>query len=271
MIIREPKFAGRFYPDKTRSLVAMLQDLYNRVESSYKKLRAKGVLLPHAAYHYSGQITMSVLKCIEIPENIIILAPNHSGIGPVISIIAEGRFITPIGDVTINSDIAKAMLQEIKGVKEDLGPHLIEHSIEVQLPILKYMKNDIKIVPLLIKKMNPDTLSDTISNMISFFKNRFNDALIVSTSDLSHYENYEETTRKDKLLLRYIERMDIDGLREVIKREKISMCGYECTAINISICRSLGADHTIIKRYDTSSTIDGNYESVVGYAGVCFI
>lgn len=272
MIVREPKFANKFYPEKPKALISMLQDLYNRVEFSHKKIRAKGILLPHAAYHYSGQVAMSVLKCIEIPENIIIVAPNHNGLGEDVNIITEGRFITPIGDVSINSDIAKDITKNIPEVQEDIKSHLIEHSIEVQLPLLKYLRNDIRIVPILIKKLSSEKLTKLISDFINFLNNNIiTDILLISSSDLSHYEVYEETIRKDKLLLKHIEQMDIYGLKKVIDEEKISMCGYECTALNIELCRALGATQGIIKRYDTSSSNDANYENVVGYAGVCFV
>ncbi|MCX7943668.1 MAG: AmmeMemoRadiSam system protein B [Deltaproteobacteria bacterium] len=270
MIIRESKFAGRFYPDKPKTLVAMLQDFYSRVEVAHKKLNAKGIILPHAAYHYSGIVSMSVLKCIEIPSNIIILAPNHSGLGSEIAIISEGRFSTPIGDVDINSEIAKRLISEINIVKDDISAHLIEHSIEVQLPILKFMLSEVRVVPLLIKKIDSNLLSEIASKMVSFFRD-YRDVLFLSTSDLSHYESYDETIRKDKLLLRCIERMDEVELKRVIDEEKISMCGYECTALNIILSRSLGSTHCLIKRYDTSSAVDGNYENVVGYVGACFV
>ncbi|MCX7958378.1 MAG: AmmeMemoRadiSam system protein B [Deltaproteobacteria bacterium] len=271
MIIREPKFAGRFYPEKPKTLIAMLQDLYNRVEFSHKKLRAKGIILPHGAYHYSGQVAMSVLKCIEIPENIVILAPNHSGLGSEVTIIQEGRFVTPIGDITINSSLAKRLLQEVNYIKDDIKPHIIEHSIEVQLPMMKYMRSDVKIVPLIIKKLETELLSEIISKMASVFKDCQEDFIFLSTSDLSHYVSYDETIRKDKLILKFIEQMDVSGLKKVKEEEKISMCGYECLAINMTLSRLLGASHCLIKRYDTSSTADGNYESVVGYVGACFV
>ncbi len=271
MLVREPKFAGRFYPEKPKALISMLQDIYNRVEFSHKKLRAKGIMLPHAAYHYSGQVAMSVLKCIEIPENIIILAPNHSGLGPDINILSEGRFVTPIGDVTINTGLAKNILSGTNIVKEDIKAQVIEHSIEVQLPMLKYMRSDIQIVPMLIKRLDKDILSAFIDKLFSVFREYSEDFIFLSTSDLSHYENYDETIRKDKIVLKYIEQMDETGLKKAIEEEKISMCGYECTAANIALCRLLGSAHCIVKRYDTSSTVDGNYDSVVGYTGLCFV
>lgn len=271
MFVREPKFAGRFYPEKPRTLISMLQDLYNRVETTHKKLRAKGILLPHAAYHYSGQVAMSVLKSIEIPENIIILAPNHSGLGSDTNIVMEGRFITPIGDIVINSELTKRIISEIPLIKNDINPHIIEHSIEVQLPMLKYMRSEIKIIPLIFKKLKTDTLAKLTQDLLSILRDYKEDYLLLSTSDLSHYEPYDETIRKDKIIIKNIERMDEVGLKEDIEREKISMCGYECVAINITICRSLGFSHCIVKRYDTSSSVDGNYDNVVGYLGACFV
>ncbi|MGB9601007.1 MAG: AmmeMemoRadiSam system protein B, partial [Myxococcota bacterium] len=170
MIVREPKYSGKFYPEKPRVLISMLQDLYNRVEFSRKKIRSNGILLPHAAYHYSGHVAMSVLKCIEIPENIIIFCPNHNGLGEDVNIVSEGRFITPIGDVAINSDIARGIMKDIPEVKEDIKSHLIEHSIEVQLPLLKYLRNDVRIVPILIKKLKANILTKLISDFANFFK-----------------------------------------------------------------------------------------------------
>ncbi len=271
MFVRDMKFSGRFYPENPRALIAMLQDLFYRADTVHKKLSVRGTIMPHAAYHYSGQVAMSVLKCIEIPENIIIFAPNHSGLGGDVNIVCEGRFITPIGDVSVNSEIAKTITSNINLVKEDIKSHIIEHSIEVQLPMLKYMRNDIKVVPIIIKRLQPDLLTELTNRLIDLFKDTKGDSIFLSTSDLSHYESYKDTIRKDRLLLNYLEQMDSAGLGKVIAEEKISMCGYECVAININLCRMLGATKGIIKRYDTSSSFDGNYENVVGYAGICFV
>jgi len=272
MFVREYKFAGRYYPEKPRALISMLQDMFQKVEWSQKKIRPLGILLPHAAYRYSGVVSMSVLKSIEIPENIIILAPNHSGLGEDVSIISEGRFVTPIGDVPVNTDISKMIIKNIPQVIEDHKPHIIEHSIEVQLPILKYMRNDIKIVPILMKRMLDENLNRIIAKFKEFVsQNPVYCTLFLSTSDLSHYENNDETARRDRLLLKYIESMDVSGLKGCMEGEKISMCGFEPTALNMEICKSLGASGGILRRYDTSSAYDFDYDRVVGYAGVCFV
>jgi AmmeMemoRadiSam system protein B len=272
MFVREYKFAGRFYPEDKRVLVSMLQDMYQKCDSCQEKIRPRGILLPHAAYKYSGLVAMAVLKCIETPENVIILAPNHSGLGEDVSIISSGKFSTPIGDVFINSDIARLIIKNVPQVIEDRKAHIIEHSVEVQLPLLKYLRNDIKIVPVLIKKMVFDHFIRFVSKFKEFIlKNPLSDILFVSTSDLSHYENYEETERKDRLVLEHIKRMDIMGLRNCIEREKIRICGFESIALNIEVCKSLGASSVIIKKYDTSKSYDYDCDRVVGYAGVCFV
>lgn len=268
---REPRFAGRFYPEMPRALMAMLQDMYGRVEYSSGKIPTKGIILPHGAYHYSGRVAMSVLKCVELPDTAIIFAPNHNGLGEDVNIVSSGKFGTPIGDIAVNEELGRIMVRDVPLISEDIKPHLIEHSIEIQLPMLKYLKNDIRIVPLLLKKMSLDQLNDLIGNLIAFFKTNVDDVLFIATSDLSHYENYEETIRKDKIVLSALEKMDIVELRKAIDKEQIRMCGYECVAITIELVRAMGATSGIIRRYDTSSSIDGNYESVVGYAGVCFV
>lgn len=262
MQIRKPAVAGQFYPGIEGSLRKSIEKMVTKVE---KKIRAIGIVSPHAGYMYSGPVAGELYSNIEIPDICIILGPNHTGMGRPYAINTEGSWETPLGEVQIESILGKEILNASRLIEEDSVAHRFEHSIEVQVPFLQYFKPDIKIVPIVIGGERFDEIGQAIADSIKKYSK---DVLIIASSDMTHYEPHESATKKDNLAIEAILRLDEKDLMQRITKHRISMCGYGPTSIMLIACKLLGAKQARLIRYMTSGDTSGDYSAVVGYAGL---
>ena len=265
-MIRQPIAAGKFYPASKKAL-------YDEIESMSKsagpdKKKALAVVSPHAGYMYSGRIACEVFSDVKITDSMIILGPNHTGIGQPFAVYGRGKWRTPLGDVSIDEDLSAAICENASILKNDPSAHMYEHSIEVQLPIIQYFKNDFKIVPIVLSEGDFQQYNQIADALAHSIKNTGKDILIAASSDMTHYEPQDKAKDKDKLAIDAILKLDEKLLYEVVKKHDISMCGYIPVIVMISAVKKLGAKSAKLVKYGTSGDIAGDYSSVVGYAGI---
>lgn len=273
MMLREPAVAGSFYPAAPDDLLRQLA-LMTDLKSERK--RVWGALCPHAGYAYSGKIAGRVYSMMEPADTYIILGPNHHGFGGEFSIMLDGTWNTPLGDVYVNDLIAKKIFVNSGLVEENFFAHQKEHSIEVQLPFLQYIGDDFSIVPIALKHYlsSPQfldscmSMAQTIADTVKSQKSRV--ALIAST-DFTHYEPQETAVEKDGKALEAVGEMNPQMLFETVAEYDVSMCGYGAVAVVMEACRLLGAEKTRIIGYQTSGDVTGDKSQVVGYGGALFI
>ncbi|MCD5401730.1 AmmeMemoRadiSam system protein B, partial [candidate division NPL-UPA2 bacterium] len=144
---REAVVAGQFYPGSEGLLKKQLKGF---VDEGAEREEAVGVVSPHAGYIYSGKVAGAVYSRIVPAETFILLGPNHTGRGRPFSLMADGVWKTPLGSVEIDSDMARGILLESQNLKDDEKAHSFEHSLEVQLPFLQYLKRDFRFVPIVL-------------------------------------------------------------------------------------------------------------------------
>lgn len=262
MQVRKPAVAGQFYPGTESSLRKSVEKMVSSVE---KKIKAIGVVSPHAGYMYSGPVAGILYSNIEIPDTVIILGPNHTGIGKPYAIMTEGSWETPLGAVEIESNLAREILGASELIKEDSTAHRYEHSLEVQIPFIQYFKSDIKIVPIVIGGNKFSEIGEAIATSIKKYKK---DVLIVASSDMTHYEPQESAEKKDNLAIEAIIGLNEKEMLQRISKYDISMCGYGPTAIMLVSAKLLGAKQAKLIKYMTSGDTTGDYSAVVGYAGL---
>lgn len=265
MNIRTPAVAGQFYPAEPSVLK---NELAKYIQPAAPQESAFGCVSPHAGYIYSGAVAGAVLSRVEDFETYVILGPNHTGLGSTFSILEGGIFRTPLGDVKIDEELSKAITKECSLVKPDERAHLYEHSIEVEVPFLQELKENFKIVPIVVSHADSksyEKLGTAITDAIMKLKRK---AFIIASSDMTHYEPHETAKEKDKKAIDCIIRLDVNGLLSVIAKEDISMCGYAPVSSMIYACKKLGARKGELIDYKTSGDTSGDYSSVVGYAGV---
>lgn len=266
-MIREPIVAGKFYPANPDILKKQLNSFIKETTQE----NALACILPHAGYIYSGKVAFQTAASVQIKENIILLGPNHTGLGNIFSIVSEGTWKTPLGDVQINSTIAENLKKECSLIKEDNTAHAYEHSLEVELPILQFLcKDKFSIVPLVLMsstKSDYEKIAQAIFKTISDL-NIKDKTLIIASTDMTHYEPYDEAMKKDDLALEAIKNLDEDLLLERIAKYNITMCGYVPVIITILATKKMGAKNVKVVKYHTSGETSGDFESVVGYAGI---
>ena len=265
VMIREPVVAGMFYPASASSL-SMQLDSY--LGEDVVKEDVMGVISPHAGYMYSGPVAGSVIARVMIKDTFVIMGPNHTGLGESFSIMADGVWRTPLGEVKVDSALAKSILGKSKYLKDDVIAHLEEHSIEVQLPFLQYQRPDVKIVPIVIARGDGDVYKEIGHAIAESLKETGSEAVIMASSDMNHYEPQHVADEKDNKAIEAILKLDEDELLERVEELRISMCGYGPAVCLLAACKELGATRAELAMHQTSGDVTGDYRSVVGYAGI---
>jgi hypothetical protein len=221
---------------------------------------------------YSGPVAANGFHFIAEegqPETVIIIGPNHTGYGSGASIIVEGAWRTPLGDIKINSDLATAIQCNTKFLDIDQSAHRYEHSIEVQLPFLQYIYNQFRIVPICMQMQDLGVSCDlgmAIANAIED-----SNVLIIASTDFSHYEPQQIAASKDAKAISAITNLDENALQKIIHTHKVSMCGYGPVSAAIVAAKRLGATTGRLLQYKTSGDITEDYSQVVGYASLALV
>jgi AmmeMemoRadiSam system protein B len=267
--VRHPAVAGRFYPGDPESL--RLEASSYLSQSDYTKEppeRAIGCIAPHAGYMYSGHVAGAVFSTVEIPPTCIVLCPNHTGMGHGLSVMSEGKWETPLGNVPIDRELAADLKQRFPALQEDSAAHRAEHGAEVELPFLQLRQPALRFVPIALGTSQLALLEQLGNAIGDAIAGRSNPVLIIASSDMNHYESDTLTRVKDQRALERILTMDPRGLHEVVTQQNISMCGFGPAVAMLTAARKLGAKSARLVKYATSGDISGDRDMVVGYAGV---
>jgi MEMO1 family protein len=264
-MIRQPVAAGRFYPASKEALNDQIRPMSDK---GADKKDVLAVISPHAGYVYSGPVACRVFSNIHITDSVIILGPNHTGIGQAFAVYGRGKWHTPMGDIGIDEELSAALCKGAGLLIDDASAHAYEHSIEVQLPIMQYFRNDFRIVPIVLSEGNLQQCQQIASVLADSIKKTKKNILIVASSDMTHYEPQDKAKSKDKIAIDAILELDENLLYEVVQRHGISMCGYVPVMVMLSAVKKLGAKRAKLITYSTSGDITGDYSSVVGYAGI---
>jgi len=282
--IRTPAVAGRFYPGRAEELLREIREYTSPGKTPVEAVRiaAIGCVAPHAGYIYSGGVAGAVYARLEIPERCVILCPNHTGKGRPLSIMANTTWQTPLGEVAADAEMGARLLRRFPALEENSAAHRAEHAIEVQLPFLQARQPELNIVPIAIGTSDFDVLrglGEALADVIAGRQeddpekdgqeeDRAEKVLIVASSDMNHYESDAVTRVKDHKAIERVLAMDARGLWEVVMNEDISMCGFGPTIVMLTAAKLLGATAATLVKYATSGDVSGDYESVVGYAGI---
>ncbi|MDO8260979.1 MAG: AmmeMemoRadiSam system protein B, partial [Candidatus Magasanikbacteria bacterium] len=220
--LRKPVVAGQFYPDKKEELKDLIASF---VGKTVHKTDVLGAILPHAGYVYSGRVAVETVSGINIKDTVVLLGPNHTDLGSTFSIMPQGTWQTPLGNVEVDARLAKLFLEKSKYLEADLIAHLNEHSLEVQLPILQFFRSNFKIVPIALKTDNLSMLTEVAQNIADVISenNLQSSVLFIASSDMTHYESLANAKKKDALAIEAIVALDEQKLDAVVKEFDISM------------------------------------------------
>lgn len=277
---RAPAVAGVFYPSAADELNQLIELSFKErrfgpgdlpISKEPGRRRIYGIISPHAGYIYSGAVAANGFYEISSMnfDRVVIIGPNHYGIGTGLATVRDGIWETPLGQVEIDTELA-SRISENSGILDfdDLA-HSRDHCLEVQLPFLQYIKkNQFKLVPIIMIMQDKVTASE-IGESIADSTRALN-ALLIASSDFTHYEPNSEAHRKDRELIEAILSLDTSIFYSTLERLNVSACGYGAIASIMTAAKALGATKGELLRYATSGDIIGDTNNVVGYASIIF-
>src|SRR5690349_16040447 len=251
-LVRPPAVAGRFYP---RNPGALRRELESYVAPTTEKLSALGCIVPHAGYMYSGHVAGAVYGALDLPRRFVILCPNHTGVGEPLALSSETRWMTPLGEVPVDVDLSAALKREFPLLTEDTIAHRAEHALEVQLPFLQMLAKAFTFVPIAVGTSQLDVLEALGTVIAKVIRQEKGEVLLISSSDMNHYESDAATRVKDAKAIQTILELDARALHEVVVNQDISMCGYAPTVAMLTAAKHLGARAAKVIKYATSGDV----------------
>jgi len=263
--VRRPAVAGLFYPDSPDRVEAELTRLIKDVAP---KTSARAVVVPHAGWRYSGRVAGEVYGRVRLPRLAVILGPNHTGLGPRGSLMTRGRWAVPGGEVAVREELARAILGGSRALTEDELAHAREHAIEVQLPFLRRLQPEIAFVPITLMASDLGFCREVGHAVAAGLASFGEPALLVCSTDLNHYEPQAVSNRKDRLAIAAMLTLEPERLHSIVREHRISMCGVAPAVAVLAALSELGPAGAELVRYETSGDVSGDYDRVVGYAGV---
>jgi AmmeMemoRadiSam system protein B len=283
--LRTPAVAGRFYPGRAEDLLREIRDYTSTPasESGSEVNFAIGCIAPHAGYIYSGPVAGALYTTLLIPPTCVILCPNHTGKGHPLAIMANTTWQTPLGEIEADEELARQLMHHFPALAEDSAAHRYEHAIEVQLPFLQQRweaqpatgPENFRIVPIAIGTRDFEVLrqlGEALAEVVTAQPGQQRKKiLIIASSDMNHYESDEITRVKDKKAIDRVLALDARGLWDVVMQEKISMCGFGPSVAMLTAARLMGATSANLIKYATSGDVSGDYDTVVGYAGITIL
>jgi AmmeMemoRadiSam system protein B len=265
MAVRAPAVASIFYdarPDRLEKSVR------SYLAEGPAPAPALGAIVPHAGYIYSGPVAGAVYARLEIPSTVVILCPNHTGLGAEAALDPSAAWRTPLGEVPLNRRLAERLLGLCPSLHEDPLAHRREHSLEVQLPFLQVLRPDVQLVPICLAQPRLALCREVGEALAILRAEESEPPLLLASSDMNHYESRETGRRKDDLALTRVEGLDAEGLFRTVLTESISMCGFlPVTALLFAARAATAVKARVVARSDSGEET-GDTSSVVGYAGV---
>jgi len=280
--LRTPAVAGRFYPGRAADLLREIQGYTSTTatESDSEVNFAIGCIAPHAGYVYSGPVAGALYSKLLIPPTCVILCPNHTGKGHPLAIMANTTWQTPLGEIEADEELARQLMHTFPALAEDSAAHRYEHAIEVQLPFLQQRwetqpaigAENFRVVPIAIGTRDFEVLrqlGEALSEVVGAQAPQpRKKVLIIASSDMNHYESDEITRAKDQKAIDRVLALDARGLWDVVMQEEISMCGFGPSVAMLTAAKLMGASSAKLIKYATSGEVSGDYDAVVGYAGI---
>ncbi|MFP4213472.1 MAG: AmmeMemoRadiSam system protein B [Desulfohalobiaceae bacterium] len=264
---RKPLVAGQFYPADPQQLQAQVKG-FLQSERGQEDKPAKLCMVPHAGYVFSGAVAGQTLARAGLQENVLLLGPNHTARGRPLAVWAEGDWEIPGAALEIQKDLAQSVIQSHPDLEEDTQAHIYEHSLEVVLPFIQALRPGSRIVPVCVAESDPRLLMEAGQNIGAMLKEYPDPVSIVVSSDMSHFLPQDKAKTQDTLALEAILALDPAQLYQVVRDNRISMCGVLPMTLGLTAALELGCSQAELVDYATSGDKIGDYSQVVGYAGV---
>lgn len=269
--IREPVVAGQFYPGDPKTLKEAITGYLGQAEAVSMDGRPMALLAPHAGYVYSGQVAGWAYRQLQglSYDTIVVLSPSHRVPFRGVSIMSKGGYRTPLGLVNLDEGVCRKLLEQRSLIQEIPEAHGPEHALEVQLPFLQVALGEgWRLVPLIMGTQDLQTARALAAALETALKGT--NALIVASSDLSHYHPASQAEGMDKAALRYMEKVDPEGLWEQIQEGRVEACGIGPILVALALAKRAGIHKGTLLKYAHSGDVSGERSRVVGYAAMAW-
>ena len=259
MKMRTCAVAGMFYPRDPSHLEQLLTRFFSGGGAS---MDAKGIVAPHAGYIYSGEVAASAYAAIpaDFSGTFVVIGPSHRGYMTAVSSVS---WETPLGILDTDREFVESL-----DIEQDEFSHSDEHSLEVQMPFIKFRFPRARIAPVMMGEQDEQSATVLARKIISAVKVTKRDVRIVASSDFSHYVSETRARENDLYAIEPLERLDTEEFYRRIGQRNVSACGYGPVAAMVEACRTMGATKGKLIRYTTSGEITGDHLEVVGYAAI---
>ena len=269
---RPPGVAGRFYPDDPDELRQQVEACFADAESAATSSTDRAwpaAMVPHAGLRFSGAIAAATLATLDIPETVIIIGPKHTRHGVPWAVAPHDAWQLPGGDMAADPELARQLAETIPGLELDAEAHSQEHAIEVELPLIRHLAPQAKIIGIAIGNGDLDACREFAENLAGVLDQLETPPLLLISSDMNHFATDTENRRLDEMALRAMETLDPALLLKTVRENNISMCGV-LPAVIVMETLSLRGTLTRYRRtgYSTSAETTGDSSRVVGYAGM---
>ncbi|KAF0182539.1 MAG: hypothetical protein FD164_1102 [Nitrospirae bacterium] len=265
---RRPVVAGQFYSSSQLGLKRQVQQF---LDPAAGRERALGIVSPHAGFMYSGAVAGAVYSSIAAPKTFVLLGPNHTGMGAPVALYAEGEWEIPTATFSVDGAFAQLLLAQSRLIQPDTEAHAREHSLEVQLPFIDATAKDAAIVPIAVMHASLEACKAVGEAIAAAIRQTPYEVTMVASTDMSHYVSDKTARRLDSLALQHVLALDPEGLYKTVHEQRISMCGVYPATIMLFAAKALGAQRVRQVRYATSGEVSGDFEQVVGYAGLIIL
>ncbi len=268
--IKDPNVAGAFYPGDPKELARLIDGFLAAANPKPMDGPVIALIAPHAGYGYSGQAAAYAYKLIKGKpyRTVVVMGPSHQFPFSRASVYVKGAFRTPLGDLEIDEEFARAMLGSgAEDIVFEPQAFAEEHSVEVQLPFLQRTLSDFKIVPVVVGDCTFATCNALAAALKKAIGSR-QDVLVVVSSDMYHGYDWEEAERFDKDTTQVLQSMDAEKLYYGLREGKFQMCGGFPAVAALILSKSLGHEKTAVLQYTTSARVTGNLKKgtwTVGY------
>lgn len=271
---RPSPIAGQWYAADPHRLAAQVDEFINQAQLPEFSGKIFGVMAPHAGHRYSGPVAgyaFAALRGLQ-PEIVVIVSPMHYPYAPPLLTTAHQAYATPLGEIPVDQAGIDALEQLLKS---EMGFGLArvandpEHSLEIELPFLqRVLEHPFCLLPVMVRDQSSAVMQKHGRALAKVVQNRA--ALLVASTDLSHFYTQAAANRLDHEVLLKVEAFDPAGVIQLEERGKGFACGRGALASVMWAARALGADQAKILRYATSGDVTGDFSQVVGYGAAVF-
>ncbi len=268
--VRKPAVAGQFYPGDPVTLTKQLSDFFKNAKKEPVPGKIVALISPHAGYMYSGQVAAYSFKLLEglSFETVVVISPSHVAYFPGASVYNGGSYETPLGQIPVDTTLAGQIADASKKVfLSDKGHSFAgmrgEHALEVELPFLQLVLGRFKLVAIVVADQDwvtCEALGEALSKAL-----KGKNALIVASTDLSHFHPYDEAVRLDNIVMDHVNSFDPEELHSDLASKVCEACGGGPVLATMLAAKGLGADKAKVLKYANSGDVTGDKSGVVGY------